>query len=110
SVAGDFDGDGKIDLMVAGNSFDVSPMLGRYDASYGLLLRGDGKGNFAPVDMQQSGLEIDGQVRDMKVLRSAKGRVIAVARNNDQLRILRVGADAGATTPASKSPTVKTGS
>ncbi|HJQ12878.1 MAG TPA: VCBS repeat-containing protein, partial [Gemmatimonadaceae bacterium] len=47
SVAGDFDGDGKIDLMVAGNSFDVSPMLGRYDASYGLLLRGDGKGNFA---------------------------------------------------------------
>jgi hypothetical protein len=34
---------------------------------------------------------IDGQVRDMKALRGPKGtRLIAVARNNDKLEILRV--------------------
>ncbi|HJP59231.1 MAG TPA: FG-GAP-like repeat-containing protein, partial [Gemmatimonadaceae bacterium] len=102
SVAGDFDGDGRIDLVVAGNFYDVTPMLGRYDASYGLFLRGDGQGNFVAADMQQSGLEIDGQVRDMKLVRSAKGTLIAVARNNDQLRMIQIGRT-NATRRASKS-------
>ena len=90
SLAGDFDGDGKTDLLVGGNFYGVMPMLGRYDASYGLMLRGDGKGGFTPVDMEQSNLVIDGQVRDMKMLRGAKGeRLIVVARNNDKVMVLR---------------------
>jgi hypothetical protein len=107
SVAADFDGDGKVDLVVAGNSYDVTPQLGRYDASYGLLMRGDGQGNFATVDMQQSGLEIEGQVRDMKLVQSVRGRLIAVARNNDQLRMIRAGGPTGTARPASRSPTKK---
>ncbi|HEX9607036.1 MAG TPA: VCBS repeat-containing protein [Gemmatimonadaceae bacterium] len=92
SLAGDFDGDGKTDLLVGGNFYGVTPMLGRYDASYGLVLRGDGKGGFTPVDMEQSNLVIDGQVRDIKSLRSANGqRLIVVARNNDRVVILRQG-------------------
>ena len=67
-------------------------MLGRYDASYGLMLRGDGKGGFTPVDMERSGLVIEGQVRDLKSLRGAKGeRLIVVARNNDKVMVLRQG-------------------
>jgi len=90
SLAGDFDGDQKTDLIVAGNFSGVTPVQGRYDASYGLLLRGDGSGDFSAVDMEQSGLAINGQVRRMALLRLANGdRVILVARNNDQLQVIR---------------------
>jgi hypothetical protein len=40
--------------------------------------------------MEQSNLVIDGQVRDMKSLRTVNGgRVIVIARNNDKVMVLR---------------------
>ena len=90
SVAQDFDGDGRIDLLLAGNMYGVPPVLGRYDASYGVLLRGTGDGRFAAVDMEKSRLAIDGQVRHMELLRRAGGgRLIVVARNDAKVQILR---------------------
>src|SRR6266576_3850421 len=89
SLAGDFDGDGKTDLVVAGNFSGVTPVQGRYDASYGLLLHGDGHGGFAAVDIEPSGLAIEGQVRHMALLRKPSGeRVIVVAKNNDRLQLI----------------------
>jgi hypothetical protein len=89
-LADDFDGDGRTDLLVAGNDYGAPPVLGRYDASYGLLLRGRGDGRYQAIDMERSGLLIDGQVRHLQWLRHANGdRLIVVARNNDKLQILR---------------------
>jgi len=91
SLAGDFDGDGKIDLVTAGNFYGVTPVEGRYDASYGLFLHGDGRGGFAAVDMERSGLAIDGQVRHMALLRRTNGdRLIVVAKNGDRLQLEQV--------------------
>jgi enediyne biosynthesis protein E4 len=73
----------------------VIPMLGRYDASYGLMMRGEGDGHFTAVDMGESGIRIDGQVRDLRLLRGANGtRLIVVSRNNDKVEVLRVRAHA----------------
>jgi hypothetical protein len=56
-----------------------------------LVLRGRGDGQFEPVDMEKSGVEIEGEVRRIRSLRGANGeRLIVVARNNDKLEILRV--------------------
>jgi hypothetical protein len=90
SQAADFDGDGALDLVTGGNFHGVKPVEGRYDASYGLLLRGDGRGGFTPVDLDASGLVLEGQVRKMAFARDANGRrLLVVAMNDDILRILR---------------------
>ena len=89
SVAEDFDGDGHVDLLLAGNLYGVAPIRGRYDASYGIILRGYGDGRFSAVDMDESGLAIEGQVRHMRELRAGGGtRLIVVARNDTTLQVL----------------------
>ena len=90
TLADDFDRDGHADLLLGGNFYGVTPVQGRYDASYGLLLSGDRKGGFVPVDLETSGVVIEGQVRRMALLRGANGeRLIVVARNGQRLQILR---------------------
>jgi enediyne biosynthesis protein E4 len=91
ALVSDFDGDGHLDLLLAGNEFGVPPVFGRYDASYGLMLRGAGDGRFAPVDPAANGLVFEGQVRHIKAAHLATGGVlIVVARNNDKLQVLRI--------------------
>jgi hypothetical protein len=91
ALADDFDHDGRPDLLLAGNEFGVPPVFGRYDASYGLILRGTGGGRFEAVDLAKSGLVLEGQVRHIKAVRRAiGGNLIVVARNDDRLQVLRM--------------------
>ena len=54
-------------------------------ASYGLLLRGNGTANFAPVSAIRSGFVVPGQSRDIQRIRTAAGRdLYVIARNNDR--------------------------
>ncbi|MGH2643613.1 MAG: FG-GAP repeat domain-containing protein, partial [Chitinophagaceae bacterium] len=83
--AGDMDGDGKVDLFLGGNLYAVKPQVGRYDASYGVFLKGDGKGNFTYLTPEQSGLFVRGEVRDIKEINGPNGKkYLLVARNNDK--------------------------
>lgn len=62
SVA-DVDGDGREDLLVAQNFFAMRPEWPRTDAGRGLVLLGDGRGGFRPMDAERSGIAIYGEQR-----------------------------------------------
>jgi hypothetical protein len=85
----DVDGDGHTDLLLAGNFDGMPPALGRMSASYGLVLRGDGKGGFTPVPATRSGFVVPGQSRDIQRVRTARGDLYLVARNNDHPLVFR---------------------
>jgi hypothetical protein len=79
----DYDGDGIVDILLGGNLYRVKPEAGRYDASYGVFLKGAGKGEFNVMTPRSSGLAFDGEVRDFTRLHLPGKNVLLVARNND---------------------------
>ncbi len=84
-IAKDFDDDGNKDLLLAGNFYGAKPQLGRYDASYGTLLKNTGDENFVPLSIQNSGLSISGQVRDMVSITWKKRQKVLIITKNDAL-------------------------
>jgi len=83
-LAKDVDKDGNLDLLIAGNLAAVQPAFGAMMGSYGLLLRGNGRGDFAAVRAAESGFVVPGQARDIARLRTRRGDLYIVARNNDR--------------------------
>ena len=61
----DYDHDGNDDLLLCGNINHARIHFGKYDANYGVLLKGDGKGDFTYVDQPQSGFKLQGDVRSV---------------------------------------------
>jgi enediyne biosynthesis protein E4 len=88
-LAADYDRDGSTDLLLAGNFDGVKPEIGRMHAGYGLFLRGDGKGNFAPQRTVESGFFVPGQARDIQRVTTRQGDVYVVTRNNDRPLVFR---------------------
>ena len=62
-LTGDFDHDGHTDILLLGNHSDNRLKLGSFDANYGCLLKGDGKGGFKYINQPLSGLSIIGDVK-----------------------------------------------
>ncbi|MDX2072032.1 MAG: CRTAC1 family protein [Haliscomenobacter sp.] len=83
----DFDGDQKPDVILGGNLYGVKPEIGRFDSSYGLFLKGDGKGGFQSIPTRQSGFRLEGEVRDFQVIKIKGKEVLLVARNNEPLQL-----------------------
>ncbi|WP_245975191.1 VCBS repeat-containing protein [Deminuibacter soli] len=61
----DYDNDGKQDLLLCGNCNHARLRFGKYDANYGVLLHGDGKGGFTYINQPQSGFHLKGDVRSV---------------------------------------------
>ncbi len=86
SVLLDANGDGHLDLCVAGNHWGAEVETIRYDAGTGLILLGDGRGGFTPMTIARSGFFAWGNAKDVALLRTARGPLIAVSNNNDRLQ------------------------
>lgn len=61
----DFNGDGNEDVLLCGNNSHTKLRLGKSDANYGTLLKGDGKGGFEYVNQMTSGFTLRGDVRSV---------------------------------------------
>jgi hypothetical protein len=59
----DYNKDGHTDILLFGNNSYFKIRLGKMDANYGVLLTGDGNGNFRYVPQTESGFNVWGDVR-----------------------------------------------
>jgi hypothetical protein len=84
----DADKDGKMDIVMGGNFYQSKPEVGIYDASYGCVLRGDGRGGFTAMSQQQSGIAIKGAVRDILPIKQGNRQIMLWARNNEDVEIV----------------------
>lgn len=84
----DVNDDGIMDLILGGNLYEVSPNIGRADASLGTVLLGTKEYTFAFDNSLNSQLTIEGQVRKMSLINVNGKDKIIIARNNDTPLIL----------------------
>ena len=61
----DYDKDGNLDILLAGNNSHQKLRMGKSDANYGLLLKGKGDGQFEYISQTKSGLSIKGDVQSI---------------------------------------------
>jgi hypothetical protein len=69
-------------VVINGNDYGTEVSVGRYDALNGLLLKGDGKGNFSAASILESGIYIPGNGKALIKLRSETGKCLLVASQN----------------------------
>ena len=86
----DLNEDGNTDILLAGNLYVSEVETGRADAGTGLILLGNGKGDFEPILSSRSGLYIDKDVKDLMVLNADQKKILLVANNNDQLQSFKI--------------------
>lgn len=81
-VADDINGDGISDILMVGNDYGNEIFIGRLDASVGLLLLGDGKGNFESVNPRESGFVVPGDAKSLVKLSTSQGAPLYFASQN----------------------------
>ncbi len=86
----DYNGDNIQDILLGGNLYRTKPEVGRYDASFGLLLKGLGKGDFSSVAAKESGFFVDGEVRDIEILTVNAEPLMLTSRNNDTMKFFKI--------------------
>jgi enediyne biosynthesis protein E4 len=86
----DFNSDGNMDIALSGNDYGMSPFLGRNDAFNGLVLVGNGKGDFKSLSILESGLFIPKDGKALMQFVSNNSLQIAASQNQGQLKIFEL--------------------
>jgi hypothetical protein len=92
-IVNDLNEDGYLDIILAGNIYEIHPDVARSDAGNGLLMYGDGNGGFVPAPAFESGLYIPGNVKDLKFIDTPDGRILIIANNGNLLKVLKINSD-----------------
>ncbi|WKV11174.1 VCBS repeat-containing protein [Marivirga harenae] len=85
----DVNQDGNLDLILAGNEGDFKPQYGKLDANDGLVLFGDGTGEFSVVEEHKS-LGINGNVRSISAININNQEHLLFGINDDKPIVLQI--------------------
>lgn len=83
----DYNRDGNKDLLLVGNNSNVSPFFGSFDSNFGVLLKGEGNGNFSYINQSTSGLKIRGDISKILPLDKNKSKFV-IGKNDDNISII----------------------
>ncbi|TYA74296.1 VCBS repeat-containing protein [Seonamhaeicola marinus] len=86
----DYNNDGALDVLVAGNLYASEVETPRNDGGFGLFLKGNGKGEFIPTPSSESGFFLNGDVKDMAPIKVKDLQFILAAKNNDDLQFIQI--------------------
>ena len=81
-IVNDFNGDGKKDILMAGNYLYSDTETGEMDAGNGSLLLQQADGSFAFVENRDHGFWAQREVRELKSIQLADGRAAIITGNN----------------------------
>lgn len=86
SVIQDYNNDGYLDVLMAGNNYGVEIETIRYDAGRGAVLLGDGKGGLKVLSPLQSGFLDNNDVKDVVSVRFKNRTLIITASNKGKAK------------------------
>jgi hypothetical protein len=83
----DLNNDGKKDLILAGNNATMRIRIGKMDANHGMVFLNQGQNNFEYLPQSQSGLWLNGDVRDCQTVKTKHGKQWIFSVNNGPIQI-----------------------
>lgn len=82
----DINGDEFLDIIGAGNSYAPEALTGRYDASVGWALKGDGHGHFKSIPPAESGFVVSGDAKSLVKLQVNGSPAVIASTNSGPLK------------------------
>jgi enediyne biosynthesis protein E4 len=89
-IISDMNGDQQPDLVLGGNKFGFPPQFGRLDGSVGQLLLNEGTSKFRILPHQLSGINIRGEVKQIRPLKVKGQPALIFAVNSNKPALYRV--------------------
>jgi hypothetical protein len=86
----DFDKDGKMDMFLGGNDYQVNTQLGQLDASQGLILTSDGRQGWVLNQVLTEQIATPGAIRDVVKITVNRQNYLLISRNNDKLKVFKI--------------------
>jgi hypothetical protein len=87
----DFNKDGNLDILVAGNLFNMEIVTPRNDGSIGVYMEGDGKGGFKIKPAEETGFFAPNDVKSLALIKLKIGdKLVLVGNNNGKLQIFKI--------------------
>jgi enediyne biosynthesis protein E4 len=89
-LAEDVNLDGNLDLITVGNFYGTEVITGNYDASQGLVMYGDGKGNLKPANITATRFIADKNSKGIVRIQTInKSSLIIVTNNSDSVNVFK---------------------